>query len=313
MEKLKITSAVLGFAVGDALGVPVEFKTREYLRKNPVKDMIGFGTYNEPEGTWSDDTSMTIATIDSIINDETIDINSIADYFIKWYRNGEYTATDNVFDIGRATFQALAKYETKVAEAIECGGDGIYDNGNGSLMRMLPVIFYIYYQNINDDNEIYKIVNNVSSITHRHEISILGCYIYVKYAFGLLSGLDKYQSYEKIKESDYGKFSVEALNVYSRILQEDISKLDIDKIQSSGYVVHTLEAALWIFMNSEDYNNSILKAVNLGEDTDTVAACAGGLLGLYYGEENIKKTWIDTLKKADYIKNLCEKFENLFY
>ena len=313
MRNLDIISAIIGLAVGDALGVPAEFKTREYLKEHQIRDMIGFGTYNEPEGTWSDDTSMTLATMDAIADSNGIDTHAIADNFIKWYRNAEYTATDRVFDIGRATFQAMSKYELKTAEPTQCGGDGIYDNGNGSLMRIMPVAFYIFYMNIKDDREILKIVKDVSSITHRHDISIMGCYIYVRFVLELLNGNDKKQAYENIKNLDYGSFDNETVEVYSRILNQDISKLSVDEIKSSGYIVDTLEASIWGFLNSNNYDDAILQAVNLGEDTDTVAACTGGLLGLYYGIDAINKKWLEKLKKYDYIKSLCEKFENQLF
>ena len=313
MRNLDIISAIIGLAVGDALGVPAEFKTREYLKEHQIRDMIGFGTYNEPEGTWSDDTSMTIATMDAIADSNGINTYAIADNFIKWYRNAEYTATDRVFDIGRATFQAMSKYELKTAEPTQCGGDGIYDNGNGSLMRIMPVAFYIFYMNIKDDREILKIVKEVSSITHRHDISIMGCYIYVRFVLELLNGNDKKQAYENIKNLDYGSFNNETVELYSRILNQDISKLSVDEIKSSGYIVDTLEASIWGFLNSNNYDDAILQAVNLGEDTDTVAACTGGLLGLYYGIDAINKKWLEKLKKYDYIKSLCEKFENQLF
>ncbi len=135
----KLKDGIIGFAVGDALGVPAEFKSREELNRYPITDMKADGTYNMPAGTWSDDTSMTIATLHSIIETGTIDTNDMADKFLKWFRNAEYTATNKTFDIGRTTLQALAKYELKLENASNCGGSNEYDNGNGSLMR----IFYI--------------------------------------------------------------------------------------------------------------------------------------------------------------------------
>ena len=305
----KIIDGILGFAIGDALGVPAEFKSREELKINPITDMISGGAHNQVKGTWSDDTSMTLATIHSIIETGTINTNDMADKFLKWYRNGEYTATGKLFDIGRTTIQALAKYELRLDDATNCGGNGEYDNGNGSLMRILPIAYYIYYKQIKDDNKIYKIVRDVSNITHAHEISVLGCYIYVRYCLLLLDGKDKFEAYNGIKKLDYSMFSEEALSKYERILQGDISSKSEDDISSSGYVVSTLEAVMWLFLNSNDYNTTILKAVNLGHDTDTVAAITGGLLGIYYGIENIKSEWKQTLKRYDYILDLCNRFD----
>lgn len=308
--KKEIENGIIGFAIGDALGVPAEFKSRKELERYPITDMIGYGTYNLPEGTWSDDTSMTLATIHSIVEIGTIDTNDMANRFLKWYRNAEYTATNKTFDIGRTTLQALAKYELKQGEAVNCGENGEYDNGNGSLMRILPIAYYIYYNNIKDNRKIYELVKNVSSITHAHEVSILGCYIYVIYTLSILEEKDKNKAYMTIKEADYSMFSENALNKYSRILKDDISKFTLNEISSSGYVVSTLEAVMWLFLNSNDYNTIILKAVNLGEDTDTVAAITGGLLGIYYGIYSIKNSWKKSLKRYDYIVDLCNKFDD---
>lgn len=307
MRKLK--DGIIGFAIGDTLGVPVEFKSREELTINPITDMKAGGTYNMPIGTWSDDTSMTLATMHSIIETGTIDTNNMADKFLKWFRNAEYTATNETFDIGRTTLQALAKYELKLNNASNCGGSSEYDNGNGSLMRVLPIAFYIYYKKIKDTNVIYNLVKDTSSITHSHEISILGCYIYVLYVLLLLEGKNKIEAYKYMQKADYSKFSDYSISKYSRILQNNIAELTKNDISSNGYIVSTLEAVMWLFLNSNDYNNTILKAVNLGEDTDTISAITGGLLGIYYGADSIKESWKKKLKKYDYIINMCDDFE----
>ena len=168
---MKSCDGIIGFAIGDALGVPVEFKTRKELKENPVTDMVGYGTHNMPKGAWSDDTAMTLATMDSIIHRKTIDTTDIANRFLKWFRNSEYTATGKVFDIGSTTIQALAKYELKLDEAVHCGCDGEYDNGNGSLMRMLPVAYYCFAKNLQEE-EILNLVRDVSSITQYRILSI---------------------------------------------------------------------------------------------------------------------------------------------
>ena len=307
----KIIDGIIGFAIGDALGVPAEFKSRDELKMNPIIDMVGGGSHNQVKGSFSDDTSMTLSTLDSIIEKQAIDTNDMADKFLKWYRNGEYTATGKLFDIGRTTIQALVKYELNIDKAINCGGVGEYDNGNGSLMRILPVVYYIYYKKIDNEIEIYNIVKEVSSITHAHEISVLGCYVYTRYCLLLLEGNDKFEAYKKLQQLNYSIFSENTLNKYERILKEDISPKSEDDISSSGYVVSTLEAVMWLFLNSKDYNSTILKAVNLGNDTDTIAAIAGSLLGIYYGLNSIKDKWKLSLKKHDYIIDLCKKFEEM--
>lgn len=310
MDK-SIKNGIIGFVVGDVLGVPVEFMTREKLRKNPVVDLREYGTHNQPLGSWSDDTSMTLATMDSIIHKEKIDTTDIGNRFLNWYRKNEYTPLGKVFDIGRTTIQALAKYELKLDEAKNCGEEDEYSNGNGSLMRMIPIAYYIYYKKIKDDKEIYNIVKDVSSITHRHEVSILGCYIYVSFILGLLNGLEKEQAYKNIKKLNYNYFSKDSLKRYDRILKDDITALNLDNISSDGYIVSTLECVLYMFLKSNYYNTTILEGVNLGNDTDTIGSCLGGLLGLYYGLDSIKESWRKNIIKYDYIIDLCNKFENI--
>ena len=139
----KILDGIIGFAIGDALGVPAEFKSRNELKINPIVDMIEGGAHNQEKGTFSDDTSMTLATMDSIISKKVIDTEDLAIKFVDWYRKSEYTATGKIFDIGDTTRQALAKFELKIDKAVNCGGVGEYDNGNGSLMRLLPIVYYI--------------------------------------------------------------------------------------------------------------------------------------------------------------------------
>lgn len=308
---IRLLNGIIGFSIGDALGVPAEFKSRSELERYPITDMVGDGTYNVPAGTWSDDTSMTLATIHSIVETGTIDANDMADKFLKWFRKAEYTATGDCFDIGRTTLQALAKYELKQDEAINCGGSGEYDNGNGSLMRILPLAYYIYYKQIKDDKKIYEIVRDVSSITHSHEISVLGCYIYIRYCLLLLEENDKFKAYKELQKLDYSMFSEYAISKYGRILDSNIAEFPESNISSSGYVVSTLEAVMWLFLNSDDYNTTILKTINLGVDTDTVGAITGGLLGIYYGIDSIKESWKKTLRKYDYIVDLCNKFDEV--
>ena len=307
---MKVKNGIIGFVVGDTMGVPVEFNSRERLLLNPVTEMLEYGTHNMPKGCWSDDTSMTLATMDSIIKCKEINTNDMADRFIKWYRNGEYTATGIMFDIGTTTQQALVKYQRGIDIASKCGGEREYDNGNGSLMRMLPIAYYCYLKGL-EDTEILKIVKEVSSITHRHPISILGCYIYVRLAIELLKGKGLLQAYQEIKKLDYSYFTEDTIYKYERILNNDIGLYNINEISSNGYIVSTLEAVIWTLINSKSFNETIIKAINLGEDTDTVGACVGGLAGIYYGIENINQKWKDNILRYDYIINMCNEFEKV--
>ena len=295
------------------MGVPVEFEDREKLINKPVTSMLGYGSHDVEAGVYSDDTSMTLATMDSIIKQNgIINYNDIADKFCNWVNNNEYTATNKIFDIGMTTKYALIKYFNNKIDATMCGGTNINENGNGSLMRMLPIALYCFYKNIKDDNEIFTLVKNSSSITHAHDISILGCYIYVRYVISLLETKNKISSYNFIKKLDYSMFIEEVKLEYSRILFSDISTLNINDVNSSGYVVDTLEAVFWIILNCSNYNESIIGAINLGGDTDTIGAITGSIAGILYGYDNISKRWISKLENKDYIDEIIIKFENTF-
>lgn len=308
-----VKDSLYGFIVGDAMGVPIEFEDREKLINKPVTSMLGYGSHDVEAGVYSDDTSMTLATMDSIIRQNgIINYNDIADKFCNWINNNEYTATNKVFDIGMTTKYALIKYFNNKIDATMCGGTNINENGNGSLMRMLPIALYCFYKNIKDDNEIFTLVKNSSSITHAHDISILGCYIYVRYFISLLETKNKISSYNFIKKLNYSMFIEEVKLEYSRILFSDISTLNINDINSSGYVVDTLEAVFWIVLNCSSYNESIIGAINLGGDTDTIGAITGSIAGILYGYDNISKRWISKLKNKDYIDEIIIKFENTF-
>lgn len=308
-----VKDSLYGFIVGDAMGVPIEFEDREKLINKPVTSMLGYGSHDVEAGVYSDDTSMTLATMDSIIKQNgIINYNDIADKFCNWVNNNEYTATNKIFDIGMTTKYALIKYFNNKIDATMCGGTNINENGNGSLMRMLPIALYCFYKNIKGDNEIFTLVKNSSSITHAHDISILGCYIYVRYVISLLETKNKISSYNFIKKLDYSMFIEEVKLEYSRILFSDISILNINDVNSSGYVVDTLEAVFWIVLNCSSYNESIIGAINLGGDTDTIGAITGSIAGILYGYDNISKRWISKLKNKDYIDEIIIKFENTF-
>jgi ADP-ribosylglycohydrolase len=265
----KLKAAVYGLAVADALGVPVEFKERGTFH---VTDMQGYGTHHQPVGTWSDDTSMTIATCDSIVKECCIDLDDMRAKFNAWIEWGAYTAGGNVFDYGGTTWTALRDGK---------GVDHARSNGNGSLMRILPLAFV---PDITDEQ-----IREVSAITHAHEISKEACVIYVNIAKKLLAG-------EKLLDILHG-LEVEA--PFDRL--PAIAECTEDEISSSGYVVDTLEAALWSIATTDSYEAAVLKAVNLGSDTDTVGAVTGGLAGIIYGYDAIPDKWIKVLRGKDVI------------
>lgn len=304
-----IKSALIGVAVGDALGVPVEFKTRETLRKNPVTDKIGYGTYNLPPGTWSDDSSLTFCLAEALTQD--FDLNVIGQNFVKWAYENYWTPHGDVFDIGIATSQAISRL-AKGEKPELAGGFKENDNGNGSLMRILPLFFYLLDKPI---NERFDITRKVSSITHGYIRSVIACFYYLEFAKQILEGKDIFEIYKNLQTeiSNYltriGINPTEIAN-FDRLLKGNIFKIDEGDIQSSGYVLHTLEASIWSLMTTDNYKEAVLKAVNLGDDTDTTGAVTGGLAGLYYGFDNIPKKWLRQIARYRDIENLAERLNN---
>ena len=176
-------------------------------------------------------------------------------------------------------------------------------------MRILPLVYYFHYKGITDDKVIREMTDKVSGLTHGHNISKMACFMYVKYCLYLLDGMNKYEAYESIKKEDYSSYG-EAIDVYNRVLNNDISILKLEDISSSGYVVDTWEAVLWMLLNTNSYKQAIIGCINLGNDTDTIAAICGSLAGIIYGYNNIPHEWINGLIRLDYLIELIEKFES---
>lgn len=299
MIRNQIIGGIMGAIIGDALGVPVEFTPRKKLIENPVDDMMEYGTYSQPKGTWSDDSSLILCTIESLI--EGFDYEKLGKKFCQWLEDAYWTPHGEVFDIGRTTFSSILSMQNG-RSALESGMASEYDNGNGSLMRILPFAFYLYNM---EQEEREEIIVKVSSITHSNEISTYACYLYVEYAIGLLEGLSKRQAYSRIQRLKGRGYRKEA---FRRIQNGDISACRSEDIYSSGYVIHTLEAALWCFINTTSYKECVLKAVNLGDDTGSLACIAGGLAGIFYGYSRIPIEWVNTIARSNDIIKLCDAF-----
>lgn len=302
----EIESALFGVAVGDALGVPVEFKTRQAISANPVKDMIGYGTYQLPAGTWSDDSSLTFCLAEALTQE--FSLNTLGRNFVKWYHEKYWTPRGIVFDIGIATSQAI----TRIAQGEQpelAGGFEEGDNGNGSLMRILPLLFYVRDKPI---NERFDIARRVSSLTHGHVRAVIACFYYLEFARLICAGNDKFEAY-RILQREVTDFLFSAainpseIKVFERVLSQNIDQLNEDAIHSSGYVVHTLEASIWCLLTTDSYQDAVLKAVNLGRDTDTTGAVTGGLAGLLYGLSSIPENWLSQLARRGDIENLAER------
>lgn len=306
--KHTIKDILFGLAVGDALGVPVEFMSREDISKNPVTEMREFGTHHQPMGTWSDDASLAFCLAESLT--KGYDVQDIADNFVKWKYKNLWTARGEVFDIGIATSSAIDRIANN-KNPIECGGADVSSNGNGSLMRILPLLFEIKDYGL---NERFKIISDVSSITHRHPISIISCFYYMEYAKCLVAGFDRFEAYHLLRKifipiAETLGFTDDVVYYLSRLTEENIFDVPMDKIHSSGFVVHSLEASIYNILTTNSYEEAVLQAVNMGQDTDTTAAITGGLAGLIYGVDSIPKEWINVLARKEDISDLADRYE----
>lgn len=308
-----VKAGILGLCIGDALGVPVEFKKREDLKKPPVSGYLEYMSWNQPKGTWSDDSSLTLCLADELT--KGYDLEKIGQSFVKWNKYGHWTAHGKLFDIGGTTRHSIARL-IKGESTRFSGNIFEEDNGNGSLMRILPLAFHL--KDEENIEKLYQTVKEVSSITHAHFRSVFACFIYVVFTLQLIKGKTKKEAYGYtrelvLKHAELQGFNPVEVGLFRRILKNDISAFSEAKIRSSGYVLHSLEASLWCFLNSKSYSEAVLKAVNLGEDTDTTAAITGGMAGIYYGFENIPQEWIDELVRKDDITALCDKLEHKYF
>ncbi len=305
-EKNIYKDILFGVAIGDALGVPVEFMNRQKIAQNPVTDMIGFGTYNLPAGTFSDDSSLAFCLAEALT--EEFSLQKIGNNFVEWLNNNFWTPRGNVFDVGIATSQAIRQLQ-KGCNPELAGGRDVSDNGNGSLMRILPLLVYIKDKELSDR---YQIIKQVSSITHGHIRSVIACFYYLEFARQIVKGIDKFQVYKNLQTdiSDHlnsNSININEIKLFDRLLNGNIYELTEKEIFSSGYVLHTLEASIWCLLTTDNYKAATLKAVNLGEDTDTTGAVTGGLAGLLYGFDTIPKSWLQQIARKHDIEDLADR------
>ena len=309
----KIKSSIYGFIIGDILGVPVEFYKRSYLKENPITDMVNNKHRGTTIGFYSDDSAMTLCTMKGIIDNPNVFDSrlhkSIMDNYILWVKDGYMSANKRCFGIGGTTFESLNKYRKSKSldDYCEINIESERKAGNGALMRILPLVLALYNKNmtINDKLSIIEFNNN---LTHNNRDSRCSCVFYTLFIFNLLDTNDLNSAYDlSIKGiNEYYKDNI--ANKLDKILSKKILNLNEEDISSSGYVIDTLEACLWCLFNTDNYKNSVLKAVNLGNDADTIAAITGSISGLYYGINDIPKKWIDKIINKEMIDDLLDKY-----
>ena len=320
--KESIHEAFIGFVIGDAIGVPFEFRSKKEMVKNPCTDMIGHGTYNLPKGYWSDDTSLTLATIDAIVTGDYAGWGGDDQLYARLTRyltDGCYTPDGHVFDIGIATRIGLENYLTRKLQGVKFdwyhfNHDAIDSNGNGALMRMLPIAFLFIHGGCYKG--LTRMVLRACTITHNHPINFNICVTYCCIIYEL------YHRRNRRGTEWWGEDSVGAIDsalnrgVYyptrerngksleqNRLYQGTsvLKMLQEEDLNPKGYVVSTLEIAIWATLNSSSAKEAILKAVNLGHDTDTNAAVTGSIAGLVFGLTSIPDSWLNNIVKKDEI------------
>jgi ADP-ribosylglycohydrolase len=309
MDKAKqIRGALYAGIIGDTLGVPSHQSLEEETGLISVKNRLGYGRYDEPVGTWSDDTSLTLCTMESL--NDGYSLENIGKRFCQWLFEAYWTPYGYVFDAGVTTFLALERIHKDHIPASESGSASEDDNGNGALMRILPAA--LYFHSLPLDHFLQNI-HEITAITHAHPRSLIGCGIYSLIVRKLLNG--------KSKKTAYNDAVNEALNYYNkderfknelkhflRIVSHEIGTLPQEDIVTSGYIVETLESALWCFLQHSNTSDIITTAVRLGLETDTTGIVAGGLAGACYDLDGVNEEWITTIARKDEIDRLIETF-----
>lgn len=292
---------LLGTAVGDALGYPVQFTSREHLRLHPVTTM-------ETPAKWSDDTSLSLCLADSLR--QGYDPRDIADRFKSWLHEGLWTPNGRAFDIGRTTLRAIANF-SQVAAPRLAGLDSERDNG--SLMRISPLVPYI--RGMEQERQI-EIIAEVSSLTHRHPRSILACVFLCQFELRCIEGKDLPTAFGDTQAFvrqllERKEFAAERPH-FARLVDlpfDEFKSLPESQISSSGYVISTLEASLWCLFNHDNFKDTLLAVVNLGDDADTTGAVTGAMAGILYGVDAIPADWFVAIPRVIDIIYLADDLE----
>ncbi len=296
--------AIIGLAVGDALGAAVEFS--QPGKFEPVTDYRDGGPHRLNAGEWTDDTSMALALADSI-GQVGWDINDQAERYVTWWATGKYSVNGRVFDIGGTTVRALHRF-WRAHDARTSGNPSSSASGNGSIMRLAPVP--VAYVNLFPDRlvELTEKLAESSLPTHASGQCLSACVYLGAVLCGLLHGRPR----EEVLSPDWPPLEQITQNYMlhaevDEVRQGSFRHKQPPKICGSGYVVQSLEAALWAFHDARDFREAVLRAVNLGHDADTTAAVCGQLAGAYWGESGIPREWRAGLARRDLIEPILDR------
>ena len=278
--------ALLGLAVGDALGTTLEFAPRDSYP--PLTGMTGGGPFGLKPGEWTDDTAMALALADSLARPDGFDEQDLLARFVDWWENGAYSCTGECFDIGIATSQALVRWQ--VSKAPHCGSTAPQTAGNGSLMRLAPVAIRYW----NARATLVEVAARQSKTTHAAPEAVAACAVFADILADAIEGRPKAEVLRARSEPYPGAIGAIASGQWKGKAREEIG--------SSGYVADTLEAALWCVDRHDGFAQAVLAAANLGYDADTTAAVTGQLAGALLGVSAIPQEWLDCLAWREQIE-----------
>ena len=284
---------LLGLAVGDAVGTTVEFSRRGSFA--PLTDMIGGGPFHLKAGEWTDDTSMALCLAESLVERCAFDARDQMTRYCRWWHEGHLSSNGRCFDIGITVSGALRRFEES-GEPFT-GSTAPDTAGNGSIMRLAPAPIFAN----GDLQEAIRLSRESSRTTHGAQECLDACHALGALLHHLLGGMQKEEALEQLKSERVASPKVRA------ILDGSYREKPEAAIQASGYVIHTLEAALWSFHRTSSFREAILIAVNLGEDADTTGAVCGQIAGACYGIEGIPIEWVEKLAKRDLIQTMAQR------
>lgn len=284
---------LLGLAVGDAIGTTVEFKARGSFP--PVTDMVGGGAFNLKPGQWTDDTSMALCLAESLVEKNGFDALDQMNRYLNWYENGYLSSTGRCFDIGNATRQALEKF--KATGKPMSGSAHPSSAGNGSLMRLAPIALFYAPSRV----KAQSFAGKSSRTTHAAKECVEACALFAGMLVSALDGDEKESILFKQGVSGIGSEKLRA------IAKGEYKDKPAQHIRGNGYVVDSLEAALWCFWTTDTFSDAVLLAANLGDDADTTAAICGQIAGAWYGQSGIPIPWLERLCMREKITNLAEQ------
>jgi ADP-ribosyl-[dinitrogen reductase] hydrolase len=302
MTRERYRGALLGLAAGDALGTTLEFKPPGTFA--PVADMIGGGEFHLKPGEWTDDTSMALCLAESLVEKRGFDAKDQMDRYCSWHDEGYLSSTGRCFDIGNTVAGALASYR-RTGNPFS-GSESTDTAGNGSLMRLAPVPLFF----ASNPKQAVHYSGESSRTTHATKAAVDACRYFAGLIVGALRGKPKSELlspyfYPGDNPSFWNENSLDPK--IAAIAAGSFKKKDPPEIRGTGYVVESLEAALWAFDRSKSFREGALLAVNLGDDADTTGAIYGQIAGAFYGAEQIPQEWRAKLAKRELIIDLADR------